>query len=259
MFWQGALGIGGTFLFIVLFNNVIPWLIERHYDEEKSTRFTFLVFILEAMYTLVLIVVSGEQVMEINPAITMSMFTFLAFFGITMLYVLIADPSKISLKHKLFCSTLVLIVLFALNNNMSEEYEYKQNIVSINTPEVIETRYEILAGSDTTRISGSVSGAFTFVRGTTSEESYYKVFYDTKNEQGERIAKPITLYEDETEIVLIEKEEGSKEYLVEVVKTYYKEDRNKEPIERTAEYSETTYKLYLYESTFNGMVIDGNK
>lgn len=261
MFWQGVLGIGCSFLFIVLFNNVIPTLIKRYSNEDKAFYFMFGVFVLELIYTIVSLVVIAESETYIDNLFFVAvLFTFLIFAICAGVYLIIAKRDReITLKEKLIYSAFALIILLALNTNISKDYEYRKNIISVSTPEITETRYDILAGSDTTRISGSVSGAFSFMRGTTSEDSYYKVFYDTKNELGERVAKPITLCEAETEVVLIAEEDGAKEYLVEVIKTYYTEDRNKEPVERIEEYSETSYKLYLHESTFNGMMIDGNK
>lgn len=122
MYWQVVLGIGCTFLFIALFNNVIPWLVERYFGNSKSLRFTGYMFILEAVYTVgIMVVMAHHEVTQGNIAIMMSAFTFLAFLGSGIIYIIIAAPKdKRALKHKFFFSAFAAISLLNVNNGLSK-------------------------------------------------------------------------------------------------------------------------------------------
>ena len=157
------------------------------------------------------------------------------------------------------CSIIILIASFVgfgyrhlCNTN------YSRNIVSIEEPVITETKYEILGGSDTTRISGYVYGGIHYTRGSTVENSYFKVYIPYKNSDGETVVMPYTMRESDVTVILMPDLEEGSEYLIQTVATYYKEDRNKEPTELIEERKVVTNKLYVSEATFGGMKIDGD-
>lgn len=131
---------------------------------------------------------------------------------------------------------------------------YSRNVVSIEEPIITETKYEILGGSDTTRNSGYVH----YSCGAISEDSYFKVYIPYKNSDGETVVMPYTMRESTVTVIVMPNAEVGPEYLLQTVATYYKEDRNKEPAELIEDRKVVTNKLYVRESTFNGMKIDGD-
>lgn len=139
----------------------------------------------------------------------------------------------------------------------TEQDPYSRNIVKIEDPVVEQYRYEVLGGSDTTRISGTITGV-RYIRGNVSEGDYYKIYYAKKDENGEMIAVPITVSEKATTVVLMPDAEAGPEYLLETVEKYYKENRNVEPAELILDKTVYTYRLYVREDTFNGIKLDGD-
>ena len=127
------------------------------------------------------------------------------------------------------------ITLGDLSFNCFTEYEWKKGIAllviaviclygavwfmemngttEVGSPIVEETRYEILGGSDTTRISGSISGGLFHITGKISEDSFYKIYYPSVNSDGEDIAVPLTVKENQTEIVFLP-DDAQNEYLL---------------------------------------------
>ena len=139
----------------------------------------------------------------------------------------------------------------------TEQGPYSRNIVSIEEPVITETKYEILGGSDTTRISGSITGV-RYIRGSVNEGDYYKIYYAKQDKNGETIAVPITISEKATTVVLMPETEAGPEYLLVTVKKYYKENRDVEPAELILDKTVYTYRLYVHEDTFNGIKLDGD-
>ncbi|MBR4111008.1 MAG: hypothetical protein IKK43_04915 [Clostridia bacterium] len=162
----------------------------------------------------------------------------------------------------LVCTIVILIGSYAgfwyLHLCNTDQDPYSRNIVRLEEPVITETKYEILGGSDTTRISGYVYGGIYYTRGSTSENSYFKVYIPCKNSDGETVVMPYTLRESDVTVILMPDLEEGSEYLLQTVATYYKEDRNKEPAEIIEDRKVVTYKLYVSESTFSGMKIDGD-
>lgn len=162
----------------------------------------------------------------------------------------------------LVCAIVILIGSFAgfwyLHLCKTEQDPYSRNIVRLEEPVITETKYEILGGSDTTRISGYVYGGIYYTRGSTSENSYFKVYIPYKESNGETVVMPYTMRESDVTVILMPDLEEGSEYLLQTVATYYKEDRNKEPAELIEDRKVVTNKLYVSESTFSGMKIDGD-
>lgn len=138
-----------------------------------------------------------------------------------------------------------------------------EGVFTIGNPTIEETRYEILGGNDTTRVSGSVSGYLYCGGGSISgsiwEDSFYKIYYLGTNAEGENIAIPKNVKESETEIVLCPNDTES-EYLIETVTTqqYMERKWGRNPEEQYFEDVSYKYKLYVRESTFNNkVVLDG--
>ena len=162
----------------------------------------------------------------------------------------------------LICAIVILIGSYFgfwyLHLCNTDQDPYSRNIVKIEEPVVTETKYEILGGSDTTRISGYVYGGIYYTRGSSSENSYFKVYIPCKNSDGETVVMPYTMRESDVTVILMPTAEAGPEYLLQTVTTYYKEDRNKEPAELLVDKRVVTNKLYVNESTFSGMKIDGD-
>lgn len=140
---------------------------------------------------------------------------------------------------------------------LTEQDPYSRNIVKIEEPVVEQYRYEVLGGSDTTRISGTITGV-RYIRGSVNEGDYYKIYYAKQDKTGETIAVPITVSEKATTVVLMPDAEAGPEYLLETVEKYYKENRNVEPAELIHDKTVYTYRLYVHEDTFNGIKLDGD-
>ena len=156
----------------------------------------------------------------------------------------------------LFCA----VCIWMEYNDIRFKSVYESNIVINETPVVTEERYEILGGNDTTRTSGYVTGGgLYYIHGSTDENSYYKIYYPMQNSIGEVEAVPMEVKENQTKIILLAEESKEGEYLLKKVYTYYREDRNKEPIEKEVYHQDIEYKLYVNPNTFNGMLLDGNK
>ena len=159
------------------------------------------------------------------------------------------------------CFLVILIGSFVgfwhMHLRNTEQGPYSRNIVSIEEPVITETKYEILGGSDTTRISGSITGV-RYIRGSVNEGDYYKIYYAKQDKNGETIAVPITISEKATTVVLMPETEAGPEYLLVTVKKYYKENRDVEPAELILDKTVYTYRLYVHEDTFNGIKLDGD-
>ena len=153
---------------------------------------------------------------------------------------------------------LFTIILFLFLGSIS-----LTSTAKVGSPIVEETRYEILGGSDTTRVSGSISGNIFYVTGSVSEDSFFKIYYPGVNSDGEEIAIPFTVKENQVEIVILPDDTDS-EYLLQITtKQWYEYDfKNKiltieEPWCKT---ESVRYKLYVRQDTFNNKItIDGNK
>ncbi|MBO5179526.1 MAG: hypothetical protein J6B87_04185, partial [Clostridia bacterium] len=133
---------------------------------------------------------------------------------------------------------------------------YSRNIVTIEEPVVEQRKYEVLGGSDTTRVSGAITGV-RYIRGSVNEGDYYKIYYAKQDKNGEMIAVPITVSEKATTVVLMPEAEEGPEYLLETIERFYKENRNVEPAELILDETIHTYRLYVHEDTFNGIKLDG--
>lgn len=159
------------------------------------------------------------------------------------------------------CAIVILIGSYAgfwyLHLCITEQDSYSKNIVRIEEPVVEQYKYEVLGGSDTTRISGTITGV-RYIRGNVSEGDYYKIYYAKQDGNGETIAVPITVSEKATTVVLMPDAEAGPEYLLETVEKYYKENRNVEPAELILDKTVYTYRLYVREDTFNGIKLDGD-
>ena len=132
--------------------------------------------------------------------------------------------------------------------------------IEVGSPVVEETRYEILGGNDTTRVSGSISGSLFHITGSISEDSFYKIYYPSVNSDGEDIAVPLTVKENQTEIVFLP-DDAQNEYLLKLTTTQLYEYKNKDIYgdEQWSETKSVRYKLYVKRETFNNkIVIDGN-
>ena len=132
--------------------------------------------------------------------------------------------------------------------------------IEVGSPIVEETRYEILGGNDTTRVSGSISGNLFHITGSISEDSFYKIYYPSVNSDGEDIAVPLTVKENQTEIVFLPND-APNEYLLKLTTTQLYEYKNKDIYgdEQWSETKSVRYKLYVKRETFNNkIVIDGN-
>ena len=132
--------------------------------------------------------------------------------------------------------------------------------IEVGSPIVEETRYEILGGNDTTRVSGSISGSLFHITGSISEDSFYKIYYPSVNSDGEDIAVPLTVKENQTEIVFLP-DDAQNEYLLKLTTTQLYENKNKDIYgdEQWSETKSVRYKLYVKRETFNNkIVIDGN-
>ena len=132
--------------------------------------------------------------------------------------------------------------------------------IEVGSPIVEETRYEILGGNDTTRVSGSISGNLFHITGSISEDSFYKIYYPSVNSDGEDIAVPLTVKENQTEIVFLP-DDAQNEYLLKLTTTQLYEYKNKDIYgdEQWSETKSVRYKLYVKRETFNNkIVIDGN-
>lgn len=161
------------------------------------------------------------------------------------------------------CSVLILIgglCFFDISTRNKEP----EGTFLIGNPIVQESRYEILAGNDTTRVDGSVSGYFYWgsgsVSGSISEDSFYKIYYLGTNAEGENIAIPKIIKENETQVVLCP-DDTECEYLIETVTTQQYVERKwyRYSEERYFEDVLCKYKLYVRESTFNNkVVLDSN-
>ncbi len=132
--------------------------------------------------------------------------------------------------------------------------------VAVGSPIIEETQYEILGGTDTTRVSGSISASFFYVTSSVSEESLYKIYYLSTNSDGEDIAVPKAVKESQTEIVFLP-DDVQNEYLLELItkQRYEYKDKNIMGDEQWVRTESVKYKLYVTRETFNNkVVIDGN-
>lgn len=132
--------------------------------------------------------------------------------------------------------------------------------IEVGSPIVEETRYEILGGNDTTRVSGSISGGLFHITGSISENSFYKIYYPSVNSDDEDIAVPLTVKENQIEIVFLP-DDAQNEYLLKFTTTQLYEYKNKDIYgdEQWSETKSVRYKLYVKRETFNNkIVIDGN-
>ncbi len=129
---------------------------------------------------------------------------------------------------------------------------------AVGSPIVEETRYEILGGTDTTRVSGSISGGVFYETGSASEENLYKIYYSSTNSDGEDIVVPKTVKESQTEIVFLP-DEAQDEYLLKIITKQrygYKDIMGDKQLVKT---ESVKYKLYVTRETFNNkVVIDRN-
>lgn len=132
--------------------------------------------------------------------------------------------------------------------------------IEVGSPIVEETRYDILGGTDTTRVSGSVSGGLFHITGSVSEDCFYKIFYPSVNSDGEDIAVPLTVKENQTEIIFLP-DNAQNEYLLKLTTKQLYERRNTNIYGDEQWYNTISvrYKLYVKKETFNNkIVIDGN-
>ena len=90
----------------------------------------------------------------------------------------------------------------------TDQDPYSRNIVKIEEPVVKQYRYELLGGSDATKVSGTITGSLHLIRGSVSEGDYYKVYYAKQDKNGEMIAVPITISEKATTVVLMPETEA---------------------------------------------------
>lgn len=152
------------------------------------------------------------------------------------------------------------IVLLAICLYSATSIMKMNDAIEVGSPIVEETRYDILGGTDTTRISGSVSGGLFHITGSVSENSFYKIFYPSVNSDGENIAVPLTVKESQTEIVFLP-DDAQNEYLLEFTTMQLSEHKNKNIYGDEQWYNTISvrYKLYVKRETFNNkIVIDGN-
>ena len=130
----------------------------------------------------------------------------------------------------LICAIVILIGSYSgfwyLHLCNTDQDPYSRNIVSIEEPVVEQYRYELLGGSDTTKVSGTITSSLHRIRGSVNEGDYYKIYYAKQDKNGEMIAVPITISEKATAVVLMPETEAGPEYLLVTVKKYYKENRN---------------------------------
>lgn len=143
---------------------------------------------------------------------------------------------------------LCIVITFVVMNNQAN------NIVTIETPEVVTNRYELLASDEFT------SGEDKYSKLMYSPGSgYYEFFYQTKDGNGVAVIETYTVDVDDVKVTIQPvMEEADYDYLLEVVTTYYEEDRNKEPYEKRVISKDVERILYLRKSTFENMIIVGN-
>ena len=158
-------------------------------------------------------------------------------------------------KKGIVLLAICLICLYSATSIMK-----MHDAIEVGSPIVAETRYDILGGADTTRISGSVSGGLFHITGSVSENNYYKIFYPSVNSDDEEIAVPLTIKENQTEIVFLP-DDAQNEYLLELttMQLYEYKYANIYGDEQWYNTISVRYKLYVKKETFNNkIVIDGN-
>ena len=156
--------------------------------------------------------------------------------------------------------SIVLLVICIICLYSAVSIMKTNDTIEVGSPIVEETRYEILGGNDTTRVSGSISGNLFHITGSISEDSFYKIYYPSVNSDGEDIAVPLTVKENQTEIVFLP-DDAQNEYLLKLTTTQLYEYKNKDIYgdEQWSETKSVRYKLYVKRETFNNkIVIDGN-
>ncbi|MBO5179119.1 MAG: hypothetical protein J6B87_02075 [Clostridia bacterium] len=158
-------------------------------------------------------------------------------------------------KKGIVLLAICLICLYSATSIMK-----MNDAIEVGSPIVEETRYDILGGTDTTRVSGSVSGGLFHITGSVSEDCFYKIFYPSVNSNGEDIAVPLTVKENQTEIVFLP-DNAQNEYLLKLTTKQLYERRNTNIYGDEQWYNTISvkYKLYVKKETFNNkIIIDGN-
>ncbi|MBO5179416.1 MAG: hypothetical protein J6B87_03625 [Clostridia bacterium] len=158
-----------------------------------------------------------------------------------------------------FSSVAFAIIVFAMIITLvvvGVQIHEKENIVLLPETDIVETRYDILGGSDSSRVSGYVSGTLYRTHGAVGETDCFKLYYEEER-NGEYIAVPMVISENSTTVVLM-KEGNEVEHVIKTEKIFYREDRNVDPYEVSVDHVEVSYKLYVNEATFTGLQFDGN-
>ena len=128
-------------------------------------------------------------------------------------------------------------------------YTKKQANIVMLPEQIVETRYEILDSSDSSRKISDKQ--YLMMDGIATDGKHY-ILYRFEEHNGQIVMVPVKLPEDKTTVIVSQEEA----YLVKVDKVYYKEDKNHTPSTINIDHIETTYMIYANVSMIVGGVIN---
>lgn len=137
---------------------------------------------------------------------------------------------------------LVTNIAFIISGTM-----YLNNIEDCAVPDVSITSTRVICAKDNSFVTGNISGGIFYVRGSVSEKSVYKYYYQLEDggiKQGTIPAESTTIYFVKS---------GEDAYLETIVITEYSLNKNNTPATRWHESSKATYKLYVPEGSITNV------
>ena len=256
--------------FILSSLNVL--LICGDYDERNGKKFPVVAFFVSLIIFCISLVLfkCGEGIWKIIAVL--GMLNFGAIVVALLIFLIITELLKFKVKTSagiyfvIYMIALVAVLISNLSDvpapNLATEspfvYYNPANIVAVETPLVQEKHYELLNASDINSMNNDEPDMLMYV--PSANGNYYLFYYAAQNEEGEIIARPFKIFEDEVEVIIESNgvEEATSDYLVETTIQYYNENRNKKPAEKLIYLTEKEYKLYLRDVTFKNMIIVGS-